>query len=133
MRDITEIFIHCSYTPASMDIGFQEIDQWHKERGWSGCGYHKIIRRDGTSEPGRPIEKPGAHAKGHNANSIGICLVGGKSDKNRAECNFTRHQWRELDVTISSYLIEYPGAKVRGHNEVSSKTCPTFDVQKWMG
>ena len=76
MRKIKEIIYHHSQTPSSMDIGFKEIDQWHKSRGWSGCGYHYIIRRDGSLEFGRKEEKIGAHVAGHNSYSIGICMVG---------------------------------------------------------
>ena len=80
MRKINEIILHCAYTPVTMDIGVSEIRDWHiNERGWSDVGYHYIIRLDGTIELGRPIEKIGAHTKGRNRNSIGICYVGGKS------------------------------------------------------
>ena len=72
-----------------MDIGVKEIRKWHvDENKWSDIGYHDVIRRNGAIETGRPLEKPGAHAKGHNQNAIGICLVGGKADDGGPEFNF---------------------------------------------
>ena len=134
MREITEIIIHCSYTPVSMDIGAAEIDQWHRDRGWKMIGYHRVIRRDGLIEKGRPLKKVGAHAKGHNANSLGICLVGGMNDAGtKVECNFTRLQWVSLSSMYDKWSERFPGARWLGHREVSHKSCPAFDVQKWLG
>ncbi len=79
MREINEIIVHCSATPESMDIGVKEIRDWHvNDNKWDDIGYHFVIRRDGTIECGRSIDKAGAHCKGHNAHSIGMCLVGGE-------------------------------------------------------
>ena len=88
MRQIDHIIVHCSYTPPSMDIGAETIREWHtlpkpKGRGWSDIGYHWVIRRNGTVEAGRSEERAGAHAKGYNQDSIGICLIGGKSEKRK--------------------------------------------------
>ena len=84
MREITKIIIHCADTPASMDIGVEEICPWHLERHFSDVGYHHIIRRDGIDDRGRPHEQTGAHVAAHNANSIGVCMVGGKGKNNAA-------------------------------------------------
>ena len=78
MRKINEIILHCSATPASMDIGAKEIRDWHVNGNhWRDIGYHWVIRRDGTVEKGRPEYQVGAHCLNHNANSIGVCMVGG--------------------------------------------------------
>ena len=69
-RKINKIIIHCSATPPSMDVDANTVDEWHKQRGWSGIGYHFFVKRDGQIELGRPLEKSGAHTKGHNKNSI---------------------------------------------------------------
>lgn len=132
MRPINMIIIHCADTPANMNIGAKEIDQWHKQRGWDRIGYHYVIRRDGTLETGRAEHSIGAHAKGHNRHSIGICLVGGKGDDNTPETNFTRYQYRTLDSLIGVLTAKYKTARVIGHNDVSEKACPTFDVDKYM-
>ena len=48
-----------------------------------------------------------------------------------AENNFTDKQWTALVDRVKNTLIDYPNAKVIGHNEISEKECPSFDVQKW--
>ena len=131
---IEKIIIHCSYTPPERDIGVDTIRQWHtKDNGWSDVGYHYVIRRDGSVEPGRDPLTPGAHTKGHNHNSLGICLVGGMSAGNMPECNFTRAQWEALNK-LTTHLVAIHHATVHGHNEFDhNKSCPTFDVQAWWG
>jgi len=132
-RAIDTIIIHCAYTTPSMDIGVAEIDGWHRDRGWDGIGYHMVIRRNGVVEAGRDTEKAGAHAKGHNAGSIGVCLVGGKAeDEDRADTNFTAAQWKALAELVALMRMDFPGVKIIGHRDVDSgKTCPTFDVTAW--
>lgn len=127
-RHIDAIVIHCSDTPAHMDIGLETIRKWHvDENGWSDVGYHYIIRRDGSSERGRAEERPGAHVRGHNQNTIGICMVGGKPD-----ANFTAAQWSRLRKIVAHLKSSYADAAVKGHRDYDrSKTCPCFDVEAW--
>jgi N-acetylmuramoyl-L-alanine amidase len=136
MREITLILIHCSATPETMDIGAKEIRDWHvNTNGWQDIGYHYVIRRDGRQELGRPESEPGSHAAGHNANSIGVCMVGGTdaNDKAKAECNFTRQQWASLDRLVTNLKQRHPNAEVLGHRDMPrvSKACPTFDAKAW--
>lgn len=126
-----EIIIHCAATKPSMDIGASDIDRWHRERGWLKIGYHYVIKRDGTVEVGRALLEVGAHAKGHNATSVGVCMVGGMSEDGEPETNFTKKQWESLAKCVDSLLDTFPEAKVIGHNDVSSKACPTFNVGEW--
>ena len=115
-----------------MDIGASDIDRWHRERGWLKIGYHYVITRDGSVPPGRAHDEIGAHAKGHNARSVGICLVGGVSETEREpERNFTESQWGSLGNVVDSMVRQYPGVRVIGHNRVSNKACPSFDVGEW--
>ena len=132
-RSSTEyIVIHCSATKPSMDIGLSEIKNWHvNERGWRDVGYHYVIKSNGEVELGRIIRDTGAHAAGYNSKSIGICLVCGMAEDNSTEDNFTAQQWTALLDLIKQKLSDYPDAKVIGHNEISEKDCPCFDVQKW--
>ena len=131
MRHINTIIIHCSDTYTSMDIGYDEIRQWHVvENGWDDVGYHSIIRRDGTIEAGRPVGTPGEHAKGYNHDSIGICMVGGKGDDNEPDCNFTSAQWAALKELCLDMMFMY-NAEIIGHRDVSHKACPCFDVKTW--
>jgi N-acetyl-anhydromuramyl-L-alanine amidase AmpD len=114
-----------------MDIGATEIDQWHRERGFSQIGYHAVIRRNGQVEDGRPIELAGAHARGKNAHSIGICLVGGINKEGDAEANFTFEQYETLDRLLSVMKVEFPYADICGHCDLPDvdKACPSFNVR----
>lgn len=140
MRKITEIFIHAAATPASWMDGkslgdkIAEIRRWHvEERGWRDIGYHYIIDRDGSVGPGRPEDEIGAHVKGHNRNSIGICLLGGRGSKadDPFLANYTLAQDYALKALLERLTEAYPKAKVRGHNEVAAKACPGFNVKEW--
>lgn len=146
-RTINLIVVHCSATPATADIGVKELTQWHRERGFRTIGYHWVIRRDGTVEAGRPEAETGAHVEGYNANSIGVCMVGGVAkDAKTVEENFTAAQFGALASTLYGLLHRYPEALVCGHRDLSPdknrdgkitpnewlKGCPSFDVRTWM-
>ena len=126
------IVIHCAATKASMDIGLTEIRKWHvQDNGWRDVGYHYIIRRNGEVELGRSNRDTGAHAAGYNHKSISLCMVGGMAEDNSAENNFTAQQWTALLDLVKQIKVDYPEADVIGHNEISEKECPSFDVQQW--
>lgn len=134
MRAIGLIIIHAADTPPSMDVGADEIRDWHVNgNGWRDIGYHWVIRRDGTVEHGRDEAETGAHVAGHNANSIGICLVGGRAEEGGDDCNYTAAQWRALERLVTDVSERYPDAEVRGHRDFSSKACPCFDAAAWWG
>ena len=77
MRRIDLIVIHCSATRVDRTLTAFDLETLHRRRGFNGTGYHYYIRKDGTTLLTRPIERIGAHAKGFNASSIGICYEGG--------------------------------------------------------
>lgn len=131
MREINKIIIHCSATKASQDIGAFQIDEWHRKLGWAGIGYHFVIRRNGKIEKGRPPEAAGAHCKGQNKNSIGICLVGGIDAAGKPENNFTDAQFQALRKLAADLKNNFPTASIHGHYEFANKACPCFDVQKF--
>lgn len=131
------IAIHCSATRPSMDIGVPEIDKWHKAKGWAaGCGYHYVIKRDGTLQTGRREDEIGAHVQGYNAESIGVCMVGGVSedDFRKAENNFTPKQFAALKGLLHLLKTKYPQAKIQGHRDFPNvkKACPSFSVAAWL-
>lgn len=122
------VVIHCADTPEDMDIGAEKIREWHtKERGWDDIGYHWVIRRDGTLDPGRPIEMQGAHAVTVNGSSVGICLVG-RGD------NFTDQQFMTLHNLINTTKDMYGDLEIIGHCDVepNKPNCPGFDVEQWV-
>lgn len=83
MRTINSIIIHCTATKPLAHINVNDVRRWHRERGFSDIGYHYLILVDGTVEAGRPLSAIGAHCKGHNAHSVGVCYVGGLNDKGK--------------------------------------------------
>lgn len=121
------IVVHCAMTPPDMDIGVSEIDQWHRDRGWNGIGYHYVIRRDASVEQGRPDDVQGSHVKGFNNLTIGVCLVGGHKG-----FDYTRGQMEALERLLNSLLLKYKRARVTGHRDLDAyKECPWFDVGVW--
>ena len=142
MRDITDIIVHCAFTKPregqSPRIGVAEIRRWHtdpkpKGRGWSDIGYHYVIKRDGTLQLGRPLERAGAHVRGQNKHSVGICLVGGMDKRTgKAVNDYTDAQWQTLRMVVGGLLTQFPDSKVTGHNNwTNAKSCPNFDVPDW--
>lgn len=130
LRPIDKLIIHCSATQPKMDVGVKEIREWHIKQGWRDIGYHYVIRRDGKIEDGRPLDQQGAHTQGHNAKSIGICLVGGVDSAMKAQDNFTPEQWKSLRRLLMMLKVDYKKATIHGHREYANKDCPSFDVQK---
>lgn len=130
MRRITEIIIHCTATKEGKDFTVDDIRRWHRERGFDDCGYHFVVRLDGTVEQGRPIAVAGAHCKGHNANSIGIAYVGGLDKDGRPKDTRTAAQRDALLCLVWRVKQAYPEAKVYGHNAFANKACPCFDVSE---
>lgn len=134
-EDIKRIFVHCSdSTWGDADI----IDQWHKQKGWSGIGYHYVITNgiinygdkyhisvDGVIQGGRDVNIKGAHCKGNNYNSIGICLIG--------KHTFTAKQLIiSLPFLLKRKMIEFSIGieSIFTHNTVSSKHCPNFSQKQ---
>jgi len=131
MREIKKIIVHCSMS----SFGDAElINKWHLERGWRGIGYHFVIlngcrelgryrlKDDGVIEKGRDIEIVGAHCKGHNKDSIGICLIG--------NYHFSLAQFKALVELIKKLKAEYGDLEVYGHRDFCKyKTCPNFEVR----
>jgi len=138
MRKINKIIIHCSATQEGRSITADTIDKWHKKRGWKGIGYHYVIGLNGMIEYGRMIDIPGAHVKGHNANSIGIVYIGGvesekKNGKWIAKDTRTPEQIATLLELLRLLKKIHPEATIHGHNEFAAKSCPCFDVQAEYG
>lgn len=130
MRTINDIIIHCTATPEGRDVTAAEVRAWHKARGFDDIGYHYLVRLDGTVETGRPLEKAGAHCRGHNAHSIGIAYAGGCRRDGRTPADTrTAAQRTALKKLVLRLLRQYPGAGVHGHNDYADKACPSFNVK----
>jgi N-acetylmuramoyl-L-alanine amidase len=126
MRSITHIVIHHSASPLSTTL--EDIDKWHRDKGWAGCGYHLVCESDGVMKLGRPIDKIGAHVFGRNRCSIGICLVGNNTFPGEG---WTQMQIASLHEILRSLRILFPGAEVLGHRDLpnTATECPGLDVR----
>lgn len=163
MRSIDTLVIHCSATPNGHSLfrlpgtrnrvtPVQIIDEWHQARSFKrgdywrqrfnpdlgAIGYHHVIYTNGCPATGRHHAEVGAHVKGHNADTIGICLIG--TDK------FAADQWATLRALVQALQKQYPGIGIVGHRDLSPdadgdgkveprewlKTCPGFDVATWL-
>ena len=145
MRAIHYLIIHCSATRADRDFSVEQLEAAHRARGFRGIGYHYYVRRDGTVVNTRPIARIGAHCKGYNAHSIGICYEGGLDAEGHPADTRTPEQRRALHQLVWQ-LWDIVGRNVRlcGHRDLSpdldgdgtvepeewTKQCPCFDVAK---
>lgn len=130
MRAIKKIIVHCADTPEGRDDRAADIRRWHKAQGWNDIGYHYVVDLDGTIEPGRPIEKAGAHCTGHNADSIGVCYIGGCDKKMQPKDTRTDAQKASLLLLLKYLVAKYPGVTIYGHRDFANKSCPSFDAKK---
>ena len=124
-RSIKLLVVHCSDTEDNQNLSALDIHKMHLKFGWNGIGYHKIINRSGKVENGRPEYWIGAHVKGKNDISLGVCLIG--------RDNFTKNQFKSLKRVLKKWKKLYPNAKIVGHRDTgkTKKTCPNFDVISW--
>ncbi len=155
MRQINHLVIHCAATPNGKPLSrngataAQVIDEWHFQRGFhrspqsryefnpdlKAIGYHFIIDVNGKLETGRGENEIGAHVKGHNHDSLGICLVGGlDSTSSENGGKFTKAQWATLHALLEQLKEKYPNADILGHRDFAGvhKACPSFPVKDWL-
>jgi len=163
--EITELIIHCAATPNGVEYTAAHVNGWHGGRsfmrnpdaltgagawatkgphasGLKHIGYHYVIRTNGVVEVGRRLSETGAHCRGHNHNSIGVCLIG--TDV------YTQAQWDALKQLVKAEIrdhgkrrlsaiakrgsrADFPALSIHGHREFNTnKTCPGFDVAEWL-
>lgn len=130
MRNINLIIVHCSATPEGRNVSVADIDRWHRERGFDGIGYHYVVYIDGSVHEGRPLNKVGAHCKGHNVHSIGICYIGGVDLNGKPKDTRTLAQKDALVNLLMRLKRRFPKAVIRGHRDFAAKACPSFDATK---
>ena len=138
------IVIHCSATREDKDFTEKQVNEAHVARGFGKWGYHYYIRKDGTTLITRPVERIGAHAKGFNAESIGICYEGGLDCRGRPADTRTPEQRAALRLLVHQLQERFPGCRVCGHRDLSPdrngngeiepeewiKACPCFEVKE---
>jgi N-acetylmuramoyl-L-alanine amidase len=132
MRKINKIVIHCADTPRGVEFDSLDIKKWHLERGFSDIGYHYVILLDGTIELGRCLKKQGAHARGVNKSSIGICYIGGKDETMTNSLDTrTEKQKESLLLLLKTLKKMFRTAEILGHYQAveTDKACPSFDAK----
>ena len=142
MRTVYLIVIHCSATKENETLTEIELEKSHRQRGLNGIGYHYYIRRDGNIKSTRSVRKPGAHAQGHNLDSIAICYEGGLNRRGLPKDTRTQWQKHSMIVLLKTLLIDYPDCHICGHRDLPQimdnhsliepeswlEECPCFDA-----
>lgn len=136
-RKLQLLVIHCTDTPANREVTKAVIEQWHiNERGWSRVGYSDLIQLDGSivnliefdqDDTVDPWEISNG-ARGFNAISRHVVYAGGRHGVDTR----TQAQKYALEVYVKYMLLRYPNLQVCGHNQLSKKYCPSFNVRKWL-
>lgn len=130
-RRINLIVVHCTATEEGKDYSVEWIRKLHKKVGYGDIGYHYVIYRDGSLHEGRNVNLVGAHARGHNANSIGVVYIGGcpVGDTRKNKDTRTDAQKATLLRLLKELKAMYPNAKIVGHKDVNATGCPSFDAK----
>ena len=132
-REIKLLVIHCSATRCNVPFTVEQLRQCHLQRGFKDIGYHFYITRNGELHHCRPVSEPGAHVRGFNRHSIGICYEGGLDELGKPTDTRTASQKETLRRVLGELKGLYPEAKIVGHYQLSAnvhKACPCFDARK---
>lgn len=128
MNRIERLVIH--HSASGRGTTFAQIRKWHTDpkprgNGWSDIGYNFVILGNGKLRVGRPLPTTGAHAKGKNSTSIGVCVTGNNTKPGQ--------EWTPVQIATLTELKEacellWPGIEVCGHRDVGSTQCPGLDA-----
>ena len=131
MRPIKELIWHCTATPEGREHTVQDIDSWHKARGWTGIGYHKVVHLDGRVSNGRPESQVGAHVANHNTGTIGYVYIGGTAKESVKIAKDTRTPAQKATMLrlTKEAIAKYGITKVSGHSDYANKACPCFNAR----
>lgn len=126
------LVVHCSATRATSHYSPAQLDRDHRSRGFDGTGYHYYITRDGALHHTRDPSRQGAHARGYNSCSLGICYEGGLDSQGHPADTRTEPQKATLIALLARLLALHPHAVIVGHRELPgvSKDCPCFDCSE---
>jgi hypothetical protein len=122
-RSTTDAIIIHHVGNTNRDVSAAEIHRWHRNNGWSGIGYHFVIRKDGTIERGRPMDMLGAHCYEHNWHTVSVNLVGAFDD------NEPEPEQLAAAAKLLAALCRYYGLKpdedtIKGHRDFNNTACP---------
>ena len=126
------IVVQCSATRCNRPYTAEQLERDHRSRGFRTTGYHFYIRTDGTTTHPRLLGEVGAHVKGLNHCSIGICYEGGLDPDGHPADTRTPRQRERLEELLTILRQLYPQALITGHNHLTPhapKACPCFDAE----
>ena len=141
-RKIDRLIVHCSATPEGKEYSSKTISDWHHDSKFSSykdantgklmyVGYHYLIHLDGSIEVCRPENIRGCHVTNYNANSIGICYIGGVANDSKLTPKDTRTDAQKASLLKLLKVLKerFPAATIHGHNTFANKACPSFDAK----
>lgn len=130
---VQEIILHCSATREGQFISTNDIDRWHRQRGFNKIGYHYVIYLDGSIHKGREDNENGAHCTGHNSKAIGVCYIGGCDKDLKPKDTRTEAQKEATYELINILMTQYhlTLSDVHCHNEYVVKACPSHSIEQF--
>lgn len=147
MAKLKRLVLHCTATPEGREVSAADIRHWHCNpvskggRGWKQVGYTDMFHLDGKVErlvknnedaEVDPWEVTNG-AAGFNSTSRHVVYVGGVGkDGKTAKDTRTAAQKKAMEAYVKDFHRRFPGIPIVGHNQLSAKACPSFDVPKWL-
>ena len=122
-RATTDMVVIHHTGEADIDASAEQINEWHKNNGWAGIGYHFVIRKDGTIEQGRPVDTVGAHAYGENSHTVGVHLSGDFMQAQPTTAQIESAAMLFANI-CTDYSIVIDRAHIVGHRDLMSTDCP---------
>ena len=123
--------LHVSGTKMSQSFSVKDIDRMHRQRGFNEIGYHFYITKDGMTYKGRDLSKDGAHVKGHNKGTIGICCEGGIGEDGKPADTMNGIQRAAVEGLLKGLKLGNPKMKVKGHRDYSPDTNKNGKIDSW--
>ena len=124
-KPITHIVVH--HSASKSDTSVDEIESWHKGRGFKGIGYHKVITADGTIHDTRPEDVVPASVKGKNKGTLTVCLTGNFEIENPLP-----FQLLSLEILLRKWKEAYPEATIVAHRDLAPTLCCGKNLYKWL-
>jgi N-acetylmuramoyl-L-alanine amidase len=130
-RNIKRIIYHCTATSQNATVSSIK-NFWKNKLGWKNPGYHIIVKPNGEWTYVHNFNKVSNGVRGYNSTSINVSYIGGIDSNGKALDNRTPKQKEIYRTIYHTFKEKLPEATHHGHNEFSSKACPSFIVKEWI-
>jgi N-acetylmuramoyl-L-alanine amidase len=130
-RNIKRLVFHCTATSQKATVS-AIVNYWKNTLGWRSPGYHIIVRPDGTWNQLLDFNRVSNGVRGINSTTINISYIGGVDRNGKALDNRTKKQKDVYETIYRAFKHKLPRITFHGHNEFSSKACPSFNVKNWI-